>query len=362
MRDSLPSDLASTDRRKLLCDSVFSQAGWGIVIGSKDGRTIELVNRAFAEMHGYSEDELAGQPAAMVFARHVMADFAAHIAQAHEHGRHVFESVHCRRDGSLFPVRINATAVRNQCGEVEFRVVSVEDISERKAVEQALLRTQQQLRALSAHHEAVLENERRKIAREVHDELGQLLTALNMDISLLDIRFGSHPDIRKASVEMHALVERTIAVVRHVASNLRPAALDLGLVAAVEWLAEDFRLRWEIPCVVKLDRVGENMVLDDNLSTAAFRIVQESLTNIARHAQARHVSISLLLQDNVLMLSVVDDGRGFDMQASPTRPGFGLLSIQERVLALGGEVVVSSKPGCGTSLHIKLPLKSSTAT
>lgn len=361
MRDSLPSDLASADRQSLW-NSVFAQAGWGIVIGSKDGRTIELVNRAFAEMHGYTEGELAGQPVEMVFAPNARADIASQIARVHERGRYVFESLHCRRDGSTFPVRINATAVRNQRGEVEYRVVSVEDISDRKVVEQALLRTQQQLRALSAHHEAVLENERRKIAREVHDELGQLLTALNMDISLLDIRFGAHPDIRKAALEMHALVERTIAVVRHVASNLRPAALDLGLVAAVEWLAEDFRLRWEIPCVVRLDRVGENMVLDDNLSTAAFRIVQESLTNIARHAQARHVFVSLLLQDNMLMLSVADDGRGFDIQASPTRPGFGLLSIRERVLALGGELMVNSQPGCGTSLHIKLPLKSSTAT
>lgn len=354
-----PAD-RSTVNRQSWWEGVFTHAGWGIVIGSREGLVLTRVNRAFADMHGYTEDELNGQSALLVFAPEVQADLPRQIARIHEQGRHVFESMHRRKDGSLFPVLIDASVVRNERGEVDFRVVNVQDISERKQVERTLLQTQQQLRALSAHHESVLEHERKRIAREVHDELGQLLTALNMDISLLDIKFGHQPEIRQATADMRSLVERTIAVVRHVASNLRPAALDLGLVAAIEWLAEDFRLRWEIPCAVTLVDEDGLASVDEHLATAVFRIVQESLTNIARHARARNVAINLSYRNDELMLSVVDDGVGFDVRASTPRTGFGLLGIRERVLALEGVLRLDSQPGHGTSMQIQLPLKNTT--
>lgn len=362
MHELFLSDPAAS--RQPFYESVFKQAGWGIAISSGDGRCFKLVNAAFARMHGYREDELIGQPITTVFAPEAHGQLDGHIARVHVQGRHVWESVHRRRDGSTFPVLIDASEVRDACSDELCRVVNVLDISEHKQVEQALLRTQQQLRALSAHHETMLENERKRIAREVHDELGQLLTALNMDVSLLGMKFGHHPEILQATTGMHQLVERTIAVVRHVASHLRPAALDLGLVAAIEWLAEDFRLRWETPCTVVLPDEDDCLDLDERLATAAFRIVQESLTNIARHALARQVSITLTRRADALELTVVDDGRGFHVASATSRAGFGLLGMRERVLALGGRLDLRSQPGQGTRVHIELPLnlKNQTST
>lgn len=233
---------------------------------------------------------------------------------------------------------------------------TVQDISERKQIELALLNSRQQLRAMSAYQEALIEDDRKHIAREVHDELGQLLTGLKMDISLLRLRFGSDPALQQKAEEMRALVEKTINVVRHVASNLRPAALDHGIVPAIEWLAEDFSHRWEVPCAVSVQ--GEEVVLDDAHATVVFRVVQESLTNVARHAQASEVIISLRRGDQGLSLLVQDNGRGFDPAVVRRRQGFGLLGMRERVLALGGTLRIDSVPGKGTAVVIELPFHS----
>lgn len=233
---------------------------------------------------------------------------------------------------------------------------TVQDVSERKRIELALLDSRQQLRAMSAYQEALLEGERKHIAREVHDELGQLLTALKMDISLLRLRFGSDPALQQKAEEMRALVDKTIDVVRHVASNLRPAALDHGIVPAIEWLAEDFSHRWEISCEVSVQ--GGDVVLDDAHATVVFRVVQESLTNVARHAQASEVIISLRRGDRGLSLLVQDNGRGFDPEVIRKRHGFGLLGMRERVLTLGGTLRIDGVPGKGTTVVIELPLHS----
>jgi signal transduction histidine kinase len=215
------------------------------------------------------------------------------------------------------------------------------------------------LRALSTYHEKELEEERRRIAREVHDELGQFLTALKMDISLLRLRFGDDPELREKAEDMRGLVEQTIQVVRHVASNLRPAALDLGLVPAIEWLAEDFGHRWEIAC--RVDLSGAEITLDDIHATAVFRVVQESLTNVARHAGASAVTISLDVAHDRLQLSIRDNGRGFDPAAIENTRSFGLLGMRERMLGLGGALIVDSATGKGTTVTIYLPIPGATA-
>jgi PAS domain S-box-containing protein len=215
-------------------------------------------------------------------------------------------------------------------------------------------RVTQQMRELSAHKEKLLEDERKHIAREVHDELGQLLTALKMDISLLRMNRGADPELLAKTDQMRTLVDQTIDVVRHVASNLRPAALDMGLVPAIEWLAEDFSLRWEIPCRVRLQTT--DVELTGSRATAVFRLVQESMTNIARHARASEVSISAVQEDAVLQVLVEDNGVGFDPKVVRERRGFGLYGMRERALALGGSVRFESAPGAGTKVRIEIPL------
>jgi PAS domain S-box-containing protein len=237
------------------------------------------------------------------------------------------------------------------------RLVGVlQDITERKRVENELLLSRQQLRALSANEQVLIEEERRHIAREVHDELGQALTAMKMELSLLGRRFGGDAALAAQAARISTMIDGTLDVVRHVASNLRPSALDFGLVAAIEWLAEDFGLRWEMPCEVHL--AGREVSLSDAHSTALFRIAQESLTNVARHARARRVDIDIDSDGTTLRLTVRDDGVGFDPVAAQERGGsFGLLGMRERALKIGARLRLDSRAGGGTTVDVELPLE-----
>lgn len=213
--------------------------------------------------------------------------------------------------------------------------------------------SKEKLRALAAHQEQLLERERKHIAMEVHDEMGQLLTVLGLNTSLIGLRFGNDPELLGMIEEMHSHVDSATKVVRRIASNLRPAALDLGLLPALEWLAEDFSRRWKIGC--KLDGSKVKIVLDDLHSTAVFRVVQESLTNVARHANAQAVVIALHQNKQQLRVIVKDNGRGFDATAVSNGAGFGLFGMRERLLALGGTLQIESAPGMGTAVTIELP-------
>ncbi|MFA6444126.1 MAG: sensor histidine kinase, partial [Sterolibacterium sp.] len=256
-----------------------------------------------------------------------------------------------RRDGSSFPVEVSARRIEldGRC----FHQAIIRDISERKQAEVALMESQQQLRSLSVYQEGLLEDERKHIAREVHDELGQLLTALKMDISLLRLRFGQDPVLLEKVEGMQTLVGKTIGVVRQVASNLRPVALDLGLVPAIEWLSKEFGQRWDMSC--NIDLSGDEIALDEATATTVFRVVQESLTNVARHAQASEVTISLHY-GNRLLLKVKDNGCGFDSSVVRKLRGLGLFGMRERILALGGTLKIDSSPSMGTTLVIELPV------
>jgi signal transduction histidine kinase len=227
------------------------------------------------------------------------------------------------------------------------------DISELKAGQQRLEESGAQLRALTVQREETREDERKRIARELHDELGQRLTALRLDISRLRLRFGQeNPALLEQVLEMVAAVDATIHVVRNVAARLRPAVLDMGIVSALEWLIADFGKRSEINCTLLIPCSDIN--LDDTQSTVIFRIVQESLTNIVRHAEATNVQVGLIREHDCYLLEIQDDGKGFDPHTRPKLGSFGLLGIQERVLMLGGEYSIESSPGRGVKLSVRL--------
>lgn len=233
---------------------------------------------------------------------------------------------------------------------------TLQDISERKAIESELRESRERLRELVAHEGELIEEERKRIAREVHDELGQLLAALRMDLSMLRAQTPVDSPVSDRVNQMRDTMATMTDVVRHVASNLRPAALDMGLTAAIEWLAEDFSLRWEIQCDVRLCWASEPD-LADSVSLALFRAVQESLTNVAKHAQARQVHIRMTESAGALQLCVSDDGRGFDVPAVTARrgAGLGLLGMRERMHTIGAQLDIRSGPG-GTLLTIHYPL------
>lgn len=199
-----------------------------------------------------------------------------------------------------------------------------------------------------------LEEERKLIAQDLHDELGQQLTALRLDVSLMRMMFGqNNPLLVKSIQKIIGQVDDTIQVVRNVASRLRPAALDIGIVSALEWQAKEFAKKSGLDC--ELNIYEEKVQLDEERATAIFRIVQESLTNITRHAKAKKVDISLRRDGARYVLEVCDDGIGFNPETK-SKKTFGLRGMQERVLKLKGELSILSAPGAGTAIKVCMPV------
>jgi len=228
------------------------------------------------------------------------------------------------------------------------------DISESKRIELELASSREQLRELSAHLESVREEEKARIAREVHDELGQMLTVLKLETSMCELAYAHlDPGLNERLNSMKRLIAQLFQLVRDVATALRPPILDAGIASAIEWQARRFEARTQIPCLVQ---VPDNLpVLSDAKAIGLFRILQEALTNVMRHAQAHTVELSLTLEGNVLRLTVSDDGVGFVPQTGRST-SFGVVGMRERVLIMGGELILDSEPGEGTTLSVKVPL------
>ncbi|WP_085636818.1 MULTISPECIES: PAS domain S-box protein [unclassified Pseudomonas] len=228
------------------------------------------------------------------------------------------------------------------------------DISESKRIELELAASREQLRELSAHLESVREEEKARIAREVHDELGQMLTVLKLETSMCELAYAQlDPGLHERLNSMKRLIAQLFQLVRDVATALRPPILDAGIASAIEWQARRFEARTQIPCLVQ---VPDNLpALSDAKAVGLFRILQEALTNVMRHAQAHTVEVTLALEGDELCLTVSDDGVGF--VAAAGRPtSFGLVGMRERVLIMGGSLQLDSEPGEGTSLVVRVPV------
>ncbi|MHB1100635.1 MAG: PAS domain-containing sensor histidine kinase [Burkholderiales bacterium] len=228
------------------------------------------------------------------------------------------------------------------------------NITDSKLKEEELRWSREMLGQLSAHRDTVREEERKSIAREIHDELGQALTALKIDVDWLSRKLPEEAGVGGKLHSMSKILVGTVDSVRRIAENLRPGMLDdLGLAAAIEWQVEQFGERTGINCDLAMNR--EEFDLDDRLATCVFRIIQEALTNVARHAGADRVEVNLAEANGKIELEVSDNGRGF--QENPKKRSYGLLGMKERVKMLGGEVDVSSSPGRGTSVRVRLPTR-----
>jgi signal transduction histidine kinase len=230
------------------------------------------------------------------------------------------------------------------------------EIRERQAAEAQVRESETQLRALAARLISIREEERARIAREVHDELGQVLTGLSMDVTWLSSRLaGSGEQLVEKTEAMRRLIDSTMNLIRRISTGLRPEILDeMGLVAALEWQAKEFQKRMGMRCRLNLPRSA--VVLDKEVSTAVFRIFQEILTNIARHAKASSVEVNLDISDELLTLSVKDDGVGISGTRIRSRESLGLLGMRERAQVFGGEVQIRGASGRGTSVSVSIPL------
>ncbi|OGS94026.1 MAG: hypothetical protein A3H31_02080 [Gallionellales bacterium RIFCSPLOWO2_02_FULL_57_47] len=259
-------------------------------------------------------------------------------------------------DGRIKWVHEHCSSEFDVSGKPLRSVGAVQDVTERKQAELDLREYQQLLRELAAQNVASRESEAKHIAREVHDELGQLLTALRMDVSLLRIQFGTRdPDLMKKSKEMLALVDKAIQGVRDVTANLRPAALDMGIVPAIEWLCNNISGRTDTACTLRV--INDPVELDEDRIVVIFRIVQESLTNVMRYAEANSVEITIGLRGSDVFVEVCDDGKGFNPAALSPKESFGLMGMRERALAVGGKVEITSAPSKGTGVSVSIPVK-----
>jgi len=228
--------------------------------------------------------------------------------------------------------------------------------AERRQAEMELKRSQELFRNLSAHLQVVREEERTRIARKIHDDMGQSLTALKIDLSWLNKRLSNDQgSIREKIQSMVVLINETIETVHNVSEDLRPGILDdFGLAAAIEWQAEEFKKRTGMECKHSLP--SNEIELSKEKSTNLFRIVQESLTNVIRHANATKVKINLKEKDGILLLEVVDNGKGIAKASIANPKSFGLIGIKERVHFLNGKMDIAGTPNSGTRLTIKMPI------
>ncbi|MDF3084877.1 sensor histidine kinase [Burkholderia sola] len=230
---------------------------------------------------------------------------------------------------------------------------SKREITERKRAECDLVTSQEQLHRLSSHTEAIREDERKQIAMMIHDELGQILTALRIDLSLLKERMGPESAEISTIEQMRALVDKTLEIGRDIANHLRPAALNFGLVSALEWLAAEFSRHGSTRCRFFIDGVVPKLSEGD--ATAVFRIAQEALTNVTRHAVgATQVELRLTGSVGGLELAVVDDGPGFDPSVAARGGSYGLPGMMERARLLGADLNVESEEGRGTAIYLTL--------
>ncbi|HEV2349181.1 MAG TPA: histidine kinase [Terriglobia bacterium] len=258
------------------------------------------------------------------------------------------------RKGPPLPVHLSLNPLRLDGTRAVCLIAS--DLSETMRAEQELRATSEQLRSLAAHLLTVREEERTSISREVHDELGQSLTAVKLDLAWLARRLPrENGEMLERIRSTRQLAESLIRDVRRISTELRPGILDMGLAAAVEWQVQEFQARTGIQCMVRL---LTREVFAPEVSTALFRILQESLTNIARHAKATRVEVVKQKQGNRVVLWIRDNGQGFDQADSSHSKSLGLLGMRERAAILGGQVKISSAPGRGTTVAAWIPFPS----
>lgn len=328
------------------------------IISADSGNTIVMANPAAAALFATSVEQMVGSP----LGRYIEAPDSAieapldyFRAGSGRAGRRAtdYAVTGLRSDGRRFP--IEGSVSRANDGAPFFTVI-MRDVSERQHVQDKLTRSHDELRQLSAALQTIREEERTHIARELHDDLGQILASLRMDLALLQQDRDTPDDSLRLMRGMDTNLLTAITSLRRIASNLRPRALDEGgLFFALQGLRDDFVERYGIPCVLLADEA--ELRLDDAASTAIFRIVQEALTNIARHADATGVTMNLFRLNHELLITIRDDGRGIQPEDMEKAQSLGLIGMRERVWAMDGQITIGADEPPGTRIDIVLPLQ-----
>jgi PAS domain S-box-containing protein len=336
--------------------SIFDNATDGMLVADPDDKRFLMVNRTMSEMLGYSTEEVLELS---VFDIHLEKDLP-YVLGAFEKQTRGEESLATdipvlRKDGSVFYADVNSALVALEGRHYLLGIFR--DMTERRRMEEELKKSQEELRSLYTRLSDVREEERTMVAREIHDGLGQSLAVLSMQIDLLRAKPPKRPEaVSEKLLSMEDLVERSIAEMRRICTELRPGVLDhLGLGPAIEWQAQEFQERTGIRCHVEADL--ENTSLDQSLATAVFRILQESLANVARHSGAGDVWIDCGKKGRRIELVVSDDGKGITERQTSSPKSLGIAGMRERAREWGGELDVSGVPDEGTTVAVRIPIR-----
>jgi len=330
----------------------------GIIVHDENG-IITCVNRKFLEMSGYTHYEVLGHLSAELLNEANIEIFEKQRTSPEKGIPDTCEIEWQRKDGQKILLRCTSALIHDDEGCFKGRITVLTDLTERRQVEKKLERSREELRNLSLHLHSVREKESKRISREIHDELGQALTALKMELSWLAHKLPDSPEGQERFHEriksMSRLIDDTIRDVQRIASELRPGILDdLGLVPAIEWQAQDFQNRTKIECETDLDSNG--LDLEPEFSTAIFRIFQGALTNVARHAEATKVKISLKKMNGNLEMLISDNGKGIMDSDIISPASLGLMVMRERLRPFDGILRLHGIPNRGTTLAVTLPI------
>ena len=339
--------------------SAIVDSAMDAVITVDDHHNIVLFNRAAEQLFRARREEALGTPLDRFLPQRFRAAHRAHIEQFGRTGvtsrrmGDVTTLWALRSDGEEFPIEASISQAAE--GGRRYFTVILRDITRRKQAEDELRRREQELRELSARVLEAREEEKTLIARELHDELGQLLTALKMDLAWLRERLPEGELATKAA-EMGGMLDETVRSTRRISADLRPLMLDdLGLADAASWLVDEFARRSGVRCAIEIS--GSLAGLDRSVSTAVYRAVQESLTNIGRHSGAKNAWVVLALEDGRLHVEVEDDGRGIGAEDMAKSRSLGLKGMRERFSYLGGTLEIARAPRGGTRLRGHVPVK-----
>lgn len=355
VREAAERALAASEQR---LHEIISAMPVALMLKDANSRIV-LMNSAAEEMCGFDFASVAGTRALSFVPAEQVAAFEEFDRAAFEARTLLTRESHLwdRRQGHNRLLQDYRKPVYDAEGKPMLMICMAVDITMRKRTEEALAASLAQLRELGAHQESIKDAERKRIALDIHDELGQNLMALKLDVSMLHQRTaGRHPFLHDRATRVLDTIDATIRSVRSIINDLHPSTLDLGLCPAVEWLLGEFGKRHGIATQLTMSG-GDGAGLGNRRTAAVFRAVQESLVNVTRHANATRVSVAIEIGDCELLAVVDDDGVGIEPGQLAAVDSFGLRGMRERLGSLGGSVAVASSPGAGTRVSILLPLR-----
>lgn len=317
------------------------------------GDFIEVNNVACSRL-GYTKEEFLLLSPSAIISQKLINEYNLIMDRLLKEGHVIYDTVYRAKDKKLFPVEVNSHLFL--FNEKQTVLSIARDITDRKQSEEKLKKSSKLLRDLATHLQTIREEERTLIAREIHDELGQVLTVLKIQLSLLGNKLNPDQIILKQKVNLLTnLIDQSVESVQKISAKLRPTILDeLGLTAAIEWQTEEFEKLTNIKCSIVLPK--DDLELSSNKSTAIFRIFQEALTNIARHSEADKVNILLLTDQKNINLEIIDNGKGISAEQIKDFKSLGIHGMEERAMIFGGQVTFDSISGKGTKVTVEIPI------